>query len=50
MMPKKRYLETGEAVKPDANMLVGKWAVNEGGFNTRRKPVSEDLDVLQIRW
>lgn len=30
MMPKKRYLEMGEAVKPEASMLIGKWTVSEG--------------------
>lgn len=30
MMPKKRYLETGDAVKPEASMMIGEWTVSEG--------------------
>lgn len=33
MMPKKRYLETGEAVKPEASMLIGKWNVIGGSIS-----------------
>ena len=29
MIPKKRYLETGAAVKPEASMLVGRWTVSK---------------------